>query len=123
MSVLMIEESWRLFEQIWETRNNILHGKDNHTTKAEDGQLFRKLLDYQRRQHILLHYGDRIHISYPTGVIASWDRKKKKRVVRLLDSLHRIFVRDSALEAEGQKKLTSYGFTIAPPEENSDEDT
>ena len=56
---------------IWETRNNILQGADSFSNKAEEGELYHKLLQYQQRQNDLLHYGYRIHTSHPIGVIAS----------------------------------------------------
>jgi len=120
MSVLLIEQCWQFFEKIWSTRNNILHGKDSYSAKAEESRLFRELMDYKRRQHILLHHGDTHHICFPVGDIVAWDRKRKRRVIRLLRSLHRIFVRDSALAAENQKRLTDYGFEIIPRDEDTE---
>ena len=119
MSVLLIEECWRLVESIWEARNTILHGTESYTAQAENSRLFRELLDYKRRQRTLLHHGDIHHISFPVGDIAGWDRKKKKRVIRLLDSLHRIFVRDNDLAAEHHKKLTDYGFSVTTQDDES----
>jgi len=43
-------------------------------------------------------------------------RKKKKKVVRLLDKLHKIYDADCALQAAGQKKLTDYEFEVYSPD-------
>lgn len=121
MSVLLIEECWRLFESIWATRNTILHGSDSYATQTEESALLKKLLLYKFRSKDLLHYGDTHHISHPTGVIASWDRKRKKKMIRILDSLHQVYVQDCKLAAERQQKLTDFGFTIIAPTDHDSE--
>ena len=42
-------------------------------------------------------------------------------VLLLLDKLHWIYKADCALQAEGQKKLTSYGFTIIQDDKDDDD--
>ena len=116
MSVFLIQQCWLLFETIWETRNELLHSADSYAAEAQNSIYFERLLFYKKYVNRLLHCGDRHHVDYPVGVIASWDRKKKKKVVRLLDRLHKIYLQDCKLEADGQKKLTGYGFTVYTPD-------
>ena len=112
MSVSLITQSWYLFEEIWEARNNILHSSTGYAADAEKEQHFGTLLHYKRNAHSMLHYGDRHHISYPVQEIASWDRKRKKKTVAQLNRLHRQYKQECQLQAEGQKKLTAYDFYI-----------
>ena len=93
-------------------QNEILHGSDSYAAEAEKRQHFGTLLTYKRNASSMLHCGDCHHIDYPVGTIATWDRKKQKKMVALLDKLHRLYKRDCVLQAEGQKKLTSYDFYI-----------
>ena len=121
MSVYLIEECWRLFEQVWKTRNDILHSSDSYTAAAQNALHTRRLLYYRMRQDDLLHYGDRHHIDYPTHVILSWNRKRKKNLLRLLDKFHKIYKQDIRLAAEGQTKLEDYrDYFILPSLDGGD---
>ena len=116
MLVTLISQSWYLFEQIWETRNEILHSSDSHAAVAEKTQNLSILLNYKRKASSLLHFGDCHHIDYSENIIAQWNRVKQKRMVAILDRLHRLYKEDCVLQAEGQKKLTSYDFYIVERE-------
>ncbi len=79
MSVSLIEQSWYLFERVWETRNNILHSDDSYAAESQNSYHFEQLLWYKRYVNRLLHDGDRHHVGYPVGDIAAWDRKRKEK--------------------------------------------
>ncbi len=44
-------------------------------------------------------------------------QKEKKKMVKFLDILHKIYLYDCELQAEGQQKLTAYGFLITRTDE------
>ena len=108
MSAFLIEECWRLFENIWATRNSVLHSSDGYAAQAEESALTRKLIRYKMTQNESFHYADRHHIDYPTDTIRMWNRKRKKQLIRTLNKLHKIYLLDIQLAAEHQTKLDDY---------------
>ena len=108
----MVKASWNLFESIWQARNEILHSLDGHAAKVAHQFHLDRLIEIKRNATRWLAPGDRNHMAYPIGTIASWDRKRIKKMRVIMDRLCRIYKDDCELEAEGQKKLTKYGFYI-----------
>lgn len=109
MPVFLKEECWQLFESIWAMRNIILHNSDGYAPQAAESKLSQRLLKYKLKQDEILQYVDRHpRIDYPVETILLWNRKRKKNFLRILDRLHRIYMLDVRLAAEGQKKINDY---------------
>ena len=118
MSVLLIENSWRLFQRAWDARNTILHNDDSYGARAESSRLLAALFHFKNNQNELLHYGDRHLIDIPHGVIVAWDRKRRQKMHTLLTELSTQYLLEVNLQRGGQSQLTKYGFTVLAPSEN-----
>ena len=112
LSVLLIESVWKLFESLWEKRNDILHRDDGVAARAEESQLTTQLLQFRRRRHTLLRATDRHHIEHSITDIIRWPRKKKRKHLQLLQKLHSIYINEIREEQQGQRTLLSYGFLL-----------
>ena len=110
MSALLVEETWKLFNKLWEARNTILHGTDSYEAKLEDSQRTEQLLTYRRRRHIVLAPGDCHLIEHPVRDIISWDRHRKKRLLKVLDTCRAKYA-EELKGSKTQRDLTSFGFT------------
>ena len=109
MGVLLQETTWSIFEEVWAKRNEILHGANNHTERAEMTTTTRRLLEYKRRSTELLSPHDQIVIAYPELTILNWTMRRKKNELKRLNTLHKAWKRDRQLQIEGQRRL--YDFT------------
>ena len=112
LSVLLVEATWRLFDSLWETRNNILHKDDSIAAKAEQVHLTEQLLLFRRRRHTLLRYTDRHHIEHPVCEIVGWKRSQKRKMLKLLQKLYSIHMKEIQQATQSQKTLLSYGFLL-----------
>lgn len=107
---LMIETVWKLFDTVWQKRNDIANGDDSTSTAHEETVLNNKLISFHRGRRRLLHPGDWHLIDYKQGDILAWDRRRKKGVLRLLRSCHRAFnaAQEEEIEEKRQKRLKNY---------------
>ena len=118
LCVTLIRETWRLFERIWETRNNCLHHPSEAQLAHLDSQLTERLINYKRKASTLLHHHDRHHINYREDTITSWEHKRKYRLLKILDGWHQKFKAETNASMKNQKSLLDYaGFTTLPPPE------
>jgi ribonuclease HI len=108
LSVLLITTAWSIFESIWEVRNSTLHDNDSFAAKAEESQLTERLLIYRRKRAKMLYHGDHHLIEFPEGDIVGWDRKRKRSLLRTLDTCNRRYILDCETLEDGQQLLTSY---------------
>ena len=108
MSVMLVQESWKLFKKIWVTRNETLHSTDSYAALKADSEMTKQLIQYKTNQDEMLQYCDRHHIDYWILEIVKWNRKQKRNLLRILDKLHKLYLIEIKLAAEGQKKLTDY---------------
>ena len=115
LCVTLIRETWRLFETIWETRNNCLHDPTGAQLAHLDSQLTERLIHYKRKAGELLHHHDRHHINYREQTITSWKHKRKYRLLKILDGWHQKFKAETDASMKNQKSLLDYaGYTIPP---------
>jgi hypothetical protein len=64
-SIALVRSSWDIFEEMWEARNTILHGRENMLTEAELTATETRLLQFHRESHLLLRECDRKYIDKP----------------------------------------------------------
>ena len=112
MSVLLVESSWTLFNRIWSMRNSILHNNDSYAAKTEHSKLLKALYHFKENRHTLLHYRDRELIDIPHGVIATWDRKRRRKMISVLTDLSTQYKKELQLQSESQPTLKAFGFTL-----------
>ena len=116
LCVALIRETWRLFDILWETRNNCLHDPTGAQLAHLDSQLTERLIHYKRKAGTLLHHHDRHHINYREKTITSWKHKRKYRLLKILDGWHQKFRAETDASMKNQKFLLDYaGYTISPP--------
>ena len=120
MSVMLIEEAWTLFETLWFTRNAILHGSNSYVGQLEEKTWTSRLLEYKYKQNKLLHYGDRYLIDYPRSIILSWDRVRKKSLLKKLDRLHKQYKREYNHANNIHRKITTFEGYTRGTQESSD---
>lgn len=120
MSVMLIEEAWTLFETLWFTRNAILHGSNSYVGQLEENTWTSRLLEYKYKQNKLLHYGDRYLIDYPRSTILSWDRVRKKSLLKKLDRLHKQYKREYNHANTIHRKITTFEGYTRGTQESSD---
>ena len=80
----------------------------NNTIAAEESQLTERLLIYRRKRAKMLYHGDHHLIEFPEGDIVAWDRKRKRSLLRTLDTCNRRYILDCETLENGQRVLTSY---------------
>ena len=85
---ILVREVWRLFEAVWENRNDCLHSPTRHWIKHSE------------------------------HVIRRWSYKKKRQLLRVLDGWHSKHKTETIAAAKNQKSLREFaGFTVLHPPE------
>ena len=67
-----VSEVWRLFETVWENKNDCLHNPSCTPLTHIDERLNEQLIHYKRNRNSMLAYTDRHWIKLPEHVIRSW---------------------------------------------------
>lgn len=110
MSALLVEEVWNLFNKLWQARNDILHGSESYEAQVENRHRTEQLLTYRRRRNIFLSPGDRHLIEHLPRDIISWDKFRKKKLLRVLDTCRAQYMKE-LLGSKTQTELRAFGFT------------
>ena len=114
LSAILVRECWKLFEKVWETRNEKVHDADGVFSKIKSIHLSEELMRFRNNSSTLLHYTDQNQIDYPDEVIHSWTRSKKEKLLTLLKRWHKRFLIEQITKPKGQKALTDFGgYTVA----------
>ena len=107
---------WRLFEKIWENRNDCLHNPTGIPLPHIDNRLNEQLTHYKRNRDALLAYTDRKWIKHPEKIIKSWSHKKKRHLLCTLDGWHSKHKAETTAVTKNQKSLLKFaGFTVSHP--------
>ena len=115
----LVQETWRFFELVWESRNHCLHNPEGTALEHIETNINDRLLHYKRNSKALLHYGDRHWIEFPEHTIRGWKFQRKHRVLRVLDGWHQKLTAETIAFRKNQILLLDYaGFTVTtlPPE-------
>ena len=116
----LIREVWRLFETVWENRNDCLHNPTGTPSSHIDERLNEQLIHYKRNWKSMLTYTDRHWIEHPEHVIRSWSHKKKRELLRVLDGWHLKHKAETTAAVKNQKFLLEHaGFTVSHPPEQA----
>ena len=100
-----------MFENVWATRNDILHHKDSAGYRMADRHLTEELLDFKHNATEYLHYGDRSKIDHPRAEIMRWTKSAKESMLNMLRKWRRQHQVETTLNGKRQRALTKYGFT------------
>ncbi|KAL7547196.1 hypothetical protein ACHAWF_010516 [Thalassiosira exigua] len=111
MSVMLIGEVWNFFENIWTTRNDILHSTDSHIARAENSHLTEQLMAYRANKRTLLRYTDHHLIDFSVDEIVRWDRLHKKQLYKNLEYCRKQYISELAQHAQGQLTHLELGFS------------
>ena len=114
LSTVLIGETWKLFERQWKMRNTILHSPDSFLLTSEMTQLDRRFVEYKRNKTQLLAYQDHYLIDIPEREFVKWERDKKKRLLRLLETCKAAFIRESEARIDRQSLITTFFRRIDP---------
>jgi hypothetical protein len=117
-TVSLIRGSWNLFEAVWKTRNNILHGGDNEIDERAQSQMLERLLEYRRERFSLLRPCDHFIIAHPVSDVIKWTRYRMKAKLELLDKLSRLYVLEKEREAKGLQAITDFFRPITKESES-----
>jgi hypothetical protein len=117
--VTMIRGVWKIFETIWECRNNILHSKDSQLIERSKESITRKLLEYKSKNPTLLRRCDRFIIDgYSVREVIRWPLPRKKAMLDLLDKLNQVYQEelkhDKALYRNIRKFIEKPTFNETP---------
>ena len=114
----LVQAVWGFFEEVWATRNEHLHEGTGTKDPNLAAELTGRLLHYKQNAAALLHYGDRSWIERSNEEIDSWTNLRKRHMLRILDSWHRLYLAEQEARQGGQKCLLDFpGFTFGGGEE------
>ena len=92
-AVLLIRNTWSLFNRLWECRNSILHSNESRVAEREEEMTTISLLDFKRNNLVKLRRCDHYLIdNYEENDIIKWHPPWKRAVLALMTRLHKIFV-------------------------------
>jgi hypothetical protein len=114
LSTVLIGETWKLFEGQWKMRNTILHSPDSFLLASEMTQLDRRFVEYKRNKIQLLAYQDHYLIDIPEREFVKWERDKKKKLLRLLETCKAAFIRECEARTDRQSLITTFFRRIDP---------
>ena len=117
-SVALIKGAWDVFEAVWATRNDILHGDNNAILRGEEDYKTARLLEFKRNPYELLSRADHFLIDYSEWDIRHWTMERKRKRLLNLERMHRRYLCELRAEAEGLRQITDY----FAPVERSDGD-
>jgi hypothetical protein len=110
LSTVLIGEIWKLFEGQWKMRNTILHSPDSFLLASEMTQLDRRFVEYKRNKTQLLAYQDHYLIDIPERDFVKWERDKKKKLLRLLETCKAAFIRECEARTDRQSLITKFSI-------------
>ena len=108
-----------LFQQLWDTRNYILHHTPNLYNKSEDGDLSKQLHWYRQNRHHVLGEADQRWADHSSQDIERMGRRTKRKWVQLLDKLRKAYDRDSELRTRGITPITDVFDRVTPSPEQA----
>jgi len=118
-----VSEFHNCAKELWELRNQHLHGKDKDSTSCfKRVQLLEEVREiYATRNHYLYSdlpaiYGNTSleeRMTHPTGTLTEWLNKTRVLTKRSIQAAAKI-----AQVRRGTRPITSYFATVRPPEDN-----
>ena len=113
-AVLLIRNTWSLFNRLWECRNSILHSNESRTAEREEEATTESLLDFKRNNLVKLRRCDRFLIdNYEESDIIKWHPPRKQAVLALMTRLHKIFVIEEKNAAPEHRNIRDYFAPIS----------
>eukprot|EP00970_Alexandrium_tamarense_P007412 scaffold1349_cov246-Alexandrium_tamarense.AAC.2 len=115
LSTVLIGETWKLFEGQLKMRNTILHSPDSFLLASEITQLDRRFVECKRNKTQLLAYQDHYLIDIPERELVKWERDKKKKLLRLLETCKTALLESARLVLIGNRlSLRSFVGSTRP---------
>ena len=95
-----------------------MHGGIGTTDPRLAPELTDRLLHFKQNTAALLHYGDRSWIMQSDEQIDSWSNRRKRNMLKILDSWHCQYLAEQEAREGGQRSLLDFpGFTFGEDEE------
>ena len=112
----LVKCSWKLFEAVWQCRNNILHSNECTLLETQIESYNEKLLDFRRHNNVYLRRCDRFIIDrYSEDDIIKWGAPRKRATIALLMDLRKIHQNEQRLEAARHRDIRDFFIRIARP--------
>lgn len=111
LSAILVRECWKLFEKVWQTRNDKVHDPKGVHSVVKNVRLTEELIRYRTNAATLLHFSDHKHVDYPNETLNSWTRSRKEKMLKLLTGWNKQFVIEQRTKPKGQKSLTDFSDT------------
>ena len=108
LSTFMVDELWKLWLTIWNTRTTIILGGDDRATRIQDSRDIERIMYFKNNHTTELRKCDWKFASFPAASLTNWKRRKKKDLLRRLERLHALFVKERVSLLPGQRTLSSW---------------
>jgi hypothetical protein len=95
-------------------RNAILHSPNSFLLASEMTQHDRRFVEFERNKTQLLAYQDHYLIDIPERDFVKWERDKKKKLLRLLETCKAAFIRECEARNDRQSLITTFFRRIEP---------
>ena len=100
--------TWDIFEAVWNTRNTILHGEDSKLSEKIEHQKIARILEFKNSKELMLRRSDHFIVSFQEGDVIKWTSRKRRRMVEILERLHKVHLSELKLEREGLQRITLF---------------
>ena len=95
---------------------NILLDDDNRVANADDTRVTERILYFKEHYTTMLRQCDWKRVSFAAASLTNWKRKLKKDILRSLERLHKIFLKEKQIVATGQRTLSNWFAPASQPD-------
>ena len=111
-AAVLVKTTWDIFEKMWSTRNDILHGEESQIQAKLEEQKLTRLLEFKNNKMDMLRRCDHFLVETPVADMVKWTTRKRRQLVEILERLHKVHLTEYKLAQERQRPITQF-FQIA----------
>ena len=100
--------TWDIFEEMWNTRNTILHGEDSKLLEKTEQQKIARILEFKNSKELMLRRSDHFIVGFQVSDMIKWTSRKRRRMVEILERLHKVHLAELKIEREGLQRITLF---------------
>ena len=100
--------TWDIFEAMWNARTTILHGEDSKLWEKIRQQKIACILEFKNSKELMLHRSDHFIVGFHVGDVIKLTSRKRRRMVEILERLHKVHLAELKIEREGLQGITLF---------------